>query len=85
LLAWRRQAGPQDDERAWLFGVAQHKLVDRYRRGRVEEVARRRLGMRATVVSEQSLAQIEALNAATPAVELVEELPAEQRFASRRG
>jgi len=28
LLAWRQRAGPVLDERAWLFGIAQHKLVD---------------------------------------------------------
>jgi RNA polymerase sigma factor (sigma-70 family) len=47
----------------------------------VEDEARRRLGMRATVVSDESLAQIEALTAATPALESVERLPAEQRVA----
>jgi RNA polymerase sigma-70 factor (ECF subfamily) len=81
LLAWRQQARPASDERAWLFGIAQHKLIDSYRRGRVEDDARVRLGMRATLVSDESLRQIEALTAATPALELVEELPAEQRAA----
>jgi RNA polymerase sigma-70 factor (ECF subfamily) len=81
LLAWRRQARPALDERAWLFGIAQHKLVDSYRRGRVEDEARVRLGMRATVITDESLMQIEALTAETPALELVEQLPAEQRVA----
>jgi RNA polymerase sigma factor (sigma-70 family) len=81
LLAWRRRARPALDERAWLFGIAQHKLVDSYRRGRVEDDARRRLGMRATVVSDESLVQIEALTAETPALALIEQLPAEQRVA----
>lgn len=81
LLAWRRGARPALDERAWLFGIAQHKLVDSYRRGRVEDDARRRLGMRATQVSDESLVQIEALTAETPALALIEQLPAEQRVA----
>ena len=80
LLAWRRQARPAD-ERAWLFGIAQHKLIDSYRRGRVEDDARVRLGMRRTLVTDESLRQIEALTAETPALELVEKLPAEQRVA----
>ena len=81
LLAWRRQARPALDERAWLYGIAQHKLIDSYRRGRVEDDARRRLRMRATAFSDESLAQIEALTRDTPALELVEELPEEQRQA----
>jgi RNA polymerase sigma factor (sigma-70 family) len=79
LLAWRRGARLVLDERAWLFGIAQHKLVDSYRRGRVEDDARRRLGMRATLVSDESLAQIEALPAETPSLALIPQLPAEQR------
>jgi RNA polymerase sigma-70 factor (ECF subfamily) len=81
LLSWRRQARPAIDERAWLFGIAQHKLADSYRHGRVEDEARRRLGMRATEISDESLVRIEALTAETPALALVEHLPAEQRDA----
>jgi RNA polymerase sigma factor (sigma-70 family) len=81
LVAWRQRARPGLDERAWLFGIARHKLVDSYRRGRVEDEARRRPGMRATPVSDDSLVQIEALTAETPALALVEQLPAEQRVA----
>jgi RNA polymerase sigma factor (sigma-70 family) len=81
LLSWRQRARPVLDERAWLFGIAQHKLVDSHRRGRVEDDARRHLGMRATLVSDESLALIEALTAETPALALIEQLPAEQRVA----
>jgi hypothetical protein len=41
--------------------------------------------MRATQVSDESLVQIGALTAETPALALIEQLPAEQRVASRRG
>lgn len=81
LLAWRRGATPDIGERAWLYGIAQHKLIDSYRRGRVQDQARRQLEMRPTVVSDESLAQIEALTAETPVLELLGELPAEQRAA----
>ena len=81
LLAWRRHARPALDEQAWLFGIAQHKLVDSYRRGRVEDDARRRLGMHPTTVTDESLAQIEAMTAETPALALIDQLPAEQRDA----
>jgi RNA polymerase sigma-70 factor (ECF subfamily) len=81
LLAWRRATPPDVNERAWLYGIAQHKLIDSYRRGRVEDGARRRLGMRPTEFSNASLAEIEAITAETPALELVADLPDEQRLA----
>ena len=81
LLGWRRNMRPALDERAWLFGIAQHKLADSYRRGRVEDDARRRLGMRPTLLTDESLARIEALTAETPALALIDQLPAEQRVA----
>lgn len=81
LLAWRRGRRPEVSERGWLFGIAEHKLADSYRRGRVEDDARRRLEMRVTTISEESLAQIELLTTDTPALELVGELPDQQRHA----
>jgi RNA polymerase sigma-70 factor (ECF subfamily) len=81
LLAWRRGTAPLAGERSWLYGIAHHKLIDSYRRGRVEDAARRRLGMQPVVLTDESLARIEALLADTPALELAEALPAEQRDA----
>jgi RNA polymerase sigma-70 factor (ECF subfamily) len=81
LLAWRRGMFAPVNERAWLYGIAQHKLVDSYRRGRVEDDARRRLGMRPTLIADASLTAIEALTAEAPVLELVQGLPAEQRAA----
>jgi RNA polymerase sigma factor (sigma-70 family) len=81
LLAWRAGGTPGVSERAWLYGIAQHKLIDSYRRGRVDDEARWQLEMRPTVITDASLAQIEALTAETPALELVADLPAEQRAA----
>jgi RNA polymerase sigma factor (sigma-70 family) len=81
LLAWRRGRRPGPDDRGWLFGIAQHKLIDSYRRGQVEDQARRQLGMHPTQITDQSLAAIEALTAETPALELVGQLPPEQRAA----
>ena len=60
---------------------SRHKLIDSYRRGRVEDEARRRLGMRPVVLSDESVARVEALDGETPALDLVESLPAEQRAA----
>ncbi|MGH2894266.1 MAG: RNA polymerase sigma factor [Solirubrobacteraceae bacterium] len=83
LLAWRGDGVRPRDQRAWLLGIAHHKLVDSYRRGRVEDQARRALAMRATPISDESLARIEALTAATPTLDLVAALPDEQRDAVR--
>jgi RNA polymerase sigma-70 factor, ECF subfamily len=81
LIAWRDGGEPPVNEGAWLRGIAQHKLIDSYRRGRVEDDARVRLGMRQTVIDDESLRAIAALTAETPAIELVAALPEEQRAA----
>jgi RNA polymerase sigma factor (sigma-70 family) len=81
LIAFRGGGEPAANEQAWLYGIAQHKLIDSYRRGRVEDDARRKLGMRPTVIDDESLQAIAALTAETPALELVAALPEEQRAA----
>lgn len=81
LLGWRRGERPQLSEPAWLYGIARHKLIDSYRRGRVEDEARRRLGMHPVVLSDESVARVEALHGETPALDLVQSLPADQREA----
>jgi RNA polymerase sigma factor (sigma-70 family) len=69
--------------RAWLFGIARHELADTWRRGRVEDRARRSLEIEALVLSDAALARIETeLGAARgDALELMESLPDEQRQA----
>src|SRR5579875_253778 len=81
LIAVRDGAEPAANEQAWLYGIAQHKLIDSYRRGRVEDAARVKLGMRPTVIDDESLRAIAALTAETPALELVAALPEPQRVA----
>ncbi len=81
LIAFRDRCEPAAHERAWLFGIAQHKLIDSYRRGRVEDEARVKLGMRPTMIDDESLRAIATLTTETPALELVAALPAEQRVA----
>jgi RNA polymerase sigma-70 factor (ECF subfamily) len=44
----------------WLFGIARNKMLDAVRRKRVEDAARRRLGMQPLVVSDEDLAELEA-------------------------
>jgi RNA polymerase sigma-70 factor (ECF subfamily) len=67
---------------AWLFGIAQHKLADSRRRGRVSDRARRRLGMPPIELEDDDLDRIER-EAGTDgrALELLDALPAEQRQA----
>ncbi|MGA9858441.1 MAG: RNA polymerase sigma factor [Solirubrobacteraceae bacterium] len=68
--------------RAWLFGIARHELADTWRRGRVEDRARRELEIEALVLSDASLARIEdELGGGGDALELLRELPDEQRLA----
>lgn len=67
--------------RAWLYGIARHELADAFRRGRVEDQARRRLTIEALVLGDATLAEIDALAGANAVSEILETLPADQRDA----
>ncbi|HEX3689461.1 MAG TPA: RNA polymerase sigma factor [Solirubrobacteraceae bacterium] len=69
--------------RAWLFGIARHELADTWRRGRVEDRARRSLEIEALVLADAALERIEAELGpdAGDALPLLAELPDEQRQA----
>jgi RNA polymerase sigma factor (sigma-70 family) len=73
----------RDSAAAWLFTIAQRKLFDAIRRGRVEARARRRLGIRDAVqYGTEDLDRIETLvSQSNWASELLSRLPAEQREA----
>jgi RNA polymerase sigma-70 factor (ECF subfamily) len=74
--------GARGTARAWLFGIARHELADTWERGRVEDKARRRLGMEPVALSDESLERIERLDASSgAALSLLAELPADQREA----
>lgn len=70
--------------RAWLFGIARHVLAGSLESGRVETVARERLGMAALTLDERLVMAVEQAAAACDDA-LVEEwlsgLPANQRRA----
>ena len=67
---------------AFLYGIASHKLADYQRRGRLEDRARRQLGMVRRAVSGEDALAIEALGHEVVA-EMLSVLPAEQREAVR--
>lgn len=68
--------------RNWLYGIAWNKLHEAQRRGRADDAVRRALGMAPIVLTDEGLERIEAL-AGSPALELMDALPADQRDAVR--
>lgn len=80
LLACRRYRPGAAPATAWLFGIAQNKLADSRRRGRVEDAARRRLGMAPLELDDDDLRCVEACAGADA---LLETLPGDERDAVR--
>ena len=75
--------GARGTARGWLYGIARHVLADTWERGRVEDRARRRLGMEPIALSDESLERIEQLGTSGVALELLAGLPDDQRDAIR--
>jgi RNA polymerase sigma-70 factor (ECF subfamily) len=69
----------------WLFTIAHNTLVSSVKRGRVEDRARRRLGIRDAVsLAAEDLERIDALASLDgAALQLLEDLPPDQRDAVR--
>jgi RNA polymerase sigma-70 factor (ECF subfamily) len=66
----------------WLYGIAQHKLVDFYRRGSTEDRMCRKLGLARPALDDEDRELIDMLAHET-ALTLVASLPADQRDAVR--
>lgn len=81
LLVARRFSARGDGSAApWVRGIAQNKLRESRRRGRVEDRARRRLGFEPEALDDEDLARVDAL-AGERVLELVDRLPKRQRAA----
>ena len=74
------QRGPA---KAWLLAIARNALVDSVRRGRVEDRARRALGVATLELTDGDLARVEEMAAAAAAapLALLDGLPEDQRRA----
>ena len=84
LIASRRVDVSSIVPNAWLFGIVNHQVHAYWRRGKVSRRAQKRLAVQRVELSDRDLVEIEALAEDTVAVEILELLPAEQRFAVRR-
>jgi RNA polymerase sigma-70 factor (ECF subfamily) len=68
----------------WLLVTARHLLIDSYRRGEVEDAARRRLSMQPVVLDDADLERVQEISAETNLLEeLAERLGPEQLEALR--
>ena len=85
LVAVRHHARALPDSPvAWLFTIAHRKFVDSYRRGRVEDRARRQLAFERMEVSDDAVERILETVASTDVIEhLARHLPADQFEALR--
>jgi RNA polymerase sigma factor (sigma-70 family) len=81
LTASRSAASVPQAPVAWLFGIANHKVIDSARRDQVDDRARRALEMRAVELTRSQVSEIERLCDEEEAVALVAGLSADQRIA----
>lgn len=87
LSSAHRYRPRQGVPRAWLFGIASHKLADSARRGQVVARARQDLQLPARFLDDEDLARVDELvdaeRDADRLAKLLEDLPDDQRAAVR--
>jgi|SRR5215212_3172253 len=83
LVARDRYRPERGAPSTWLYGIATHKLNDWRRRGYAEDRARRRLRIERPPLSDEDVAELTRLADEVSVVNLLEELPTDQRSAVR--
>lgn len=82
LIRCDRYRADQGTVAAWLLGIAANKLRESRRRARIEDAARRRLGLEPTVFTEVDLELVEELVGMNDRLQrLIQTLPADHRDA----
>jgi RNA polymerase sigma-70 factor (ECF subfamily) len=82
LLASRRYRPEAGPVAAWLVGIANNKLRESRRKRRVEDSARRRLGLEPVALTDTDLERVDELVGMNERLDaLLAELPAQQREA----
>jgi RNA polymerase sigma-70 factor (ECF subfamily) len=82
LLASRRYRPEAGRVGPWLIGIANNKLRESRRRKRVEDAARRKLGLEPVALTDADLERVDELVGMDERLEaVIRELPAEQRKA----
>jgi RNA polymerase sigma-70 factor (ECF subfamily) len=83
LVGVRRFDPARGPALAWLFGIARNKLGRAWEKRRVEDRARRKLGLPPLVLEDETLDRIERLGAEDRVVALLQTLPGDQAQAIR--
>ena len=83
LLGARRYRPGEAPAAAWLYGIARHTLARSAKRRRVEDRARRRLGMPPLELTDELLERVERIGAGERAAALLERLSPDQAHAVR--
>lgn len=83
LMRVRRFDPARGPALAWVFGIAHNKLRRAQERGRVEDRARRRLGMPVLALDDDALARIESMAGDDRVEALLARLPSAQAEAVR--
>jgi RNA polymerase sigma factor (sigma-70 family) len=81
LQGRRRYEPAKGPATAWLYGIARHKLARTIERGRVEDRARRRLGIPRLSLDDEALERVEAAAAEPRVRALLDSLPPGERSA----
>jgi RNA polymerase sigma factor (sigma-70 family) len=82
LIASRRYRPESGSVVAWLLGIARNKLSESRRRGRVENAARRRLGLERIAITDADLERVEELASLDDGIlARIADLPEDQRNA----